>query len=242
MSTYQSVFKRYEKKYMLNEEQYRHLLKRAAGKVKEDKFKQSRINTIYFDTPDYHLISASLEKPLYKEKLRLRSYGTPHGHDQVFVELKKKFQGVVYKRRTVMSLEEAVEYLYHRKPARNASQITQEIDWFLKFYGEIGPAMYISYERLALSGIEDPGLRITFDQDILWRQDELDLSMAPWGRSLLAPGQRLMEIKIAGAMPLWLAHILDELAIYPSSFSKYGKAYLTSSAGQILNKGGKIIA
>lgn len=242
MSTYQSVFKRYEKKYILNEEQYRHLLQKAAGKVKEDKFKQSMINTIYFDTPDYHLISASLEKPLYKEKLRLRSYGIPYGRDQVFVELKKKFQGVVYKRRTVMPLDEAVDYLYHRKPARSTSQITKEIDWFLKFYGEIGPAMYISYDRLALSGVENLGLRMTFDQDILWRQEQLDLSRGPWGRPLLAPGQRLMEIKIAGAMPLWLAHILDELAIYPSSFSKYGKAYLNSSAGQILSKGGKIIA
>lgn len=226
MSQYQCTFKRYEMKYLLNEEKYKQLYERLQDKLKVDKFGETTICNIYFDTPDYRLIRTSLEKPVYKEKLRLRSYNTPSQDDTVFVEIKKKYKGIVYKRREKMTLEQANNYLYNGSPAPKSSQIMNEINWFLKFYSSLEPKMYISYDRVAMYGIEDDQVRVTFDRNILWREEDLNLESGTWGTPILEKGQRLMEIKIPGAMPLWLSHILTELEIYPSSFSKYGKAYL----------------
>ena len=228
MKQYQDIFKRYEKKYLLNPDQYKRLKQRLEGKLEPDRFGKSTISNIYFDTPDHCLIQRSLEKPVYKEKLRLRSYGTPGMSDTVFVELKKKYKSIVYKRRVDMSLKEAVHYLYDLKPYEKPSQITKEIDWFLSYYEGISPAMFISYDRTALYSIEDPNLRITFDRNILWREEDLKLDYGVWGDSLLEQGQRVMEIKIPDAMPLWLSHILDDLQIYPTSLSKYGRGYQES--------------
>ncbi len=226
MNQNQYTFKRYEMKYLLSEKKYDLLRRKLEGELIEDSYGKTTICNIYFDTPDQRLIRTSLEKPIYKEKLRLRSYGTPEKGDNVFIELKKKYKGVVYKRREKMDLLSAERYLYEGKPANKDSQIIKEIDWFLKTYKNITPAMYISYERIALYGAEDKELRVTFDSNILWRKEELRLSSGIWGTPILKEGQRLMEIKIPGAMPLWLSHILAELEIYPVSFSKYGRGYL----------------
>ncbi len=222
----QDVFQRYEKKYLLSESQYRHIRRRLEDyRMVPDQYGKSTICNIYFDTPDHRLIRRSLEKPVYKEKLRLRSYGVPAADDAVFVELKKKYKGVVYKRRAELSLRDAAAYLYDRRPAPASTQILREIDWFLDFYSSLGPAMAISYDRIALACAEKPGLRVTFDKNILWRDDRLFLDEGIGGNALLEPGQRLMELKIPGAMPLWLADILDEAAAFPTSYSKYGAAY-----------------
>lgn len=225
MSQYQDVFERYEKKYLLSEEQYEAFRWRLKGHMTVDDYGKTDICNIYFDTPDYRLIRTSLEKPVYKEKLRLRSYGVPDEDGEVFIELKKKYKGVVYKRRVDMTLKEAKHYLYKRKPAEQSTQIIREVDWFLDYYRTIEPEMYISYERIALYGNKDPNLRVTFDANITWRKEALSLEQGIWGNALLNQGQRLLEIKIPGAMPLWLSAILDELEIYPVSFSKYGRAY-----------------
>lgn len=225
MSQFQGTFKRYEKKYLLSETKYRLLRQRIQDMLSVDAYGKTTICNIYFDTPNYSLVRASLEKPVYKEKLRLRSYGTPKDGDTVFVELKKKYKGVVYKRREKFQLSQAESYLYDKKPAAQDSQIIREIDWFLRFYKDLVPAMYIAYDRVAMYSSEDSGLRVTFDSNILWRESNLWLETGNWGSQLLPPGHRLMEIKIPGAMPLWLAHILDELEIYPVSFSKYGRGY-----------------
>ncbi len=124
-----------------------------------------------------------------------------------------------------MTLNEAKNYLYEKQPIKKSSQIVKEIDWFLSYYKRIEPEMYISYERIALYGNENPNLRVTFDKNILWRKSSLYLEKGIWGNALLESGQRLLEIKIPGAMPMWMADILDELNIYPISFSKYGRAY-----------------
>ncbi len=238
MGQYQGTFKRYEKKYLVNMEQYRQLLQRSQNRLMADEYGETTICNIYFDTPDRRLIRASLEKPVYKEKLRLRSYGTPSSQDMVFVELKKKYKEVVYKRRVQMDLESAEHYLYDHAPAVRPSQITKEIDWFLNFYHDLQPAMYISYERTALYGLEDSKLRITFDRNILYRQEELWLECGVWGNLILEEGYRLMEIKIPGAIPLWLTRILNELMIYPASFSKYGRGYRHSQLyHQAISKG-----
>lgn len=225
MSQYQGTFKRYEKKYLLSEKTYRLLRGRLEDYMVIDHFGKTTICNIYFDTPNHQLICSSLEKPVYKEKLRLRSYGTPAEGTPVFVELKKKYKGVVYKRREKMELTESEHYLYDNLPVPRTSQIVREINWFLNFYKNLRPAMYISYSRIAMYGSDDPELRITFDSDILWREEELYLEAGVWGSPLLEKGQRLMEIKSAGSMPLWLSRILGELDIYPVSFSKYGRGY-----------------
>jgi hypothetical protein len=225
MSGFQGTFKRYEKKYLLNEIQYKLLRQRLQDYLNVDQYGKVTICNIYFDTPNHLLIRTSMEKPVYKEKLRLRSYGTPTENDRVFIELKKKYKGVVYKRREKLDLASAEQYLYDSEPLDYESQITKEIDWFIQFYKEIKPAMYISYNRVAMYGVEDQDLRITFDSNILWRIEELWLECGVWGNPLLEKGARLMEIKMPGTMPIWLSHILDDLKIYPTSFSKYGRGY-----------------
>ena len=233
MEQYQGTFKRYEKKYLLSEIKYKMLSDKLKGRLKADEFGKVTICNIYFDTPDNRLIRNSIEKPVYKEKLRLRSYGVPSENDGVFIELKKKYKGVVYKRREKMELTKAEHYLYEDMPINKSTQIAKEIDWFIKFYNGLEPAMYISYERIALFSEEEPGLRITFDSNILWREEALLLTSGIFGTPILEKGQRLMEIKIPGTMPIWLAHILDELEIYPISFSKYGRGYEQS---QLINR------
>ena len=239
MDDFQMTFKRYEIKYLLDEKTYLELRKRLEGKMVVDQYGEKTVCNIYFDTPDSRLIRTSLEKPVYKEKLRLRSYGTPERNSTVFVELKKKYKGVVYKRREDMVLSEAEAYLYQGWKPGFSSQVLREIDWFLKYYGQITPAMYISYERIAMNEVKDSGLRVTFDTNILWRKEELNLKEGSWGNPILEPGERLMEIKIAGAMPLWLGEILDKLYIYPVSFSKYGRAYQDQIKQEMKNRGGK---
>jgi hypothetical protein len=222
-----SIFKRYEKKYLINGEQYDALTRMTADLFSPDEFGRSVIMNIYFDTPNSMLIRRSLEKPVYKEKLRLRTYGVPNDDSNAFVEIKKKFKKVVYKRRVKMKYTEAYDYLINGAPAPKTTQITNEIDWFMKYYGDVRPAMVISYERTAMFSKENKDLRITYDNNILWRKEDLDLRRGAYGEPLLPEGHYLMEIKIPGAMPVWLAEMLDELKIYPTSFSKYGMAYIT---------------
>ena len=229
----QEVFKRYEKKYMLNKEQYQMLLSRILPRLLPDEYGNYTICNIYFDTPDYALIRTSLEKPIYKEKLRLRSYGIPASSDTVFVEMKKKFRGVVYKRRVAMSLEKANGYLYQGIHPEVSGQIMQELNWFTERYSLL-PAVYLAYDRVAYSSREDPGLRVTFDTGIRYRENQLTLEQGDSGNLLLPEHNVLMEIKIPGVMPLWLAHTLSDLSVYPTSFSKYGTYYMQKAAGNTL--------
>lgn len=228
MKEYQDVFKRYEKKYLLDGGTFRELFTRLQEYMKPDRYGNTTVCNIYYDTPDHRLIRTSLEKPVYKEKLRLRSYGVPQKDAAVFVELKKKYKGVVYKRRIGMPLQEAERFLNCGESAGRKTQIEKEIGWVLGYYPRLTPAMFLSYDRIAAICAENPNLRITFDSRILWREDALDLSAGAWGRQLLQPGQRIMEVKIPGSMPLWLARLLDEYQVYPASYSKYGNAYLAS--------------
>lgn len=226
------VFERHEKKYRLTEEQYLLLTERLAEYMKGDQYGKHTICSLYFDTDDYLLIMRSIEKPKYKEKLRLRSYGMPTPDSTVFLELKKKLDGVTYKRRIPLTLAEAERYLKDRQPPENSGQILEEIDWFIKLY-KTSPKVLLFYERIALYGIEDEGLRITFDSDIRFRTENLDFVHGDSGTPLLECGERIMEIKTAGAFPVWLSRLLAELNIYPTSFSKYGTAYHMLKGGLI---------
>lgn len=225
MGAVQEIFKRVEKKYIVTDKQADELIKRMKGKMEADQYGLTTICNIYYDTPDHQLIRTSMEKPVYKEKLRIRSYGIPDKDSKVFVELKKKYKGVVYKRRVDMSLIDSYEFVnFGVAPGKNL-QIEKEIMYFLKFYRDVGPAMYLSYDRIAFAGVGNPDLRITFDGNITYREEETRLEKGVWGEKLLDEHTRIMEIKIPGSMPMWLSGLLDELKIYPGSFSKYGEAY-----------------
>jgi len=226
MNAFQDVFKRYEKKYLITQQQYNELAKVLAPRMARDRFAESTISNIYYDTPDFCLVRRSLEQPAYKEKLRLRTYKTPSADTEAFVELIKKYDHIVYKRRIAMTYGNALAYL-GGAPAPEDSQIARESGWFLQFYQGIRPAMCIFYDRLALFDREQPALRMTFDTRIRWRANQLDLSLGTQGEPLLQPGTCLLEIKIPNAMPLWLAHTLSEIGIFPTHFSKYGRAYQT---------------
>ena len=220
----QTYFQRYEKKYMLTVPQQQFLLKEMAPCMERDRYGAYTICNIYYDTPDWRLIRASLEKPVYKEKLRVRSYGTPAENGTVFVELKKKFDGVVYKRRVTTEARQVNPFLAGALPADRFGQIGREILWAQSFY-RTESKVFIGYNRLAFAGREDPELRVTFDTGLRWRDTALDLRQGNYGAPLLPPGQMLMEIKIPGVCPLWLSHLLSEAEVRPTSFSKYGTCY-----------------
>ena len=218
------TFKRYEKKYLLSARKFELLWERLREHLVPDLFFQSTVCSIYYDSDDFSLIRHSLDRPVYKEKLRLRSYNVPKPDGAVFVELKKKFRGVVYKRRVQMSAAAAESYLAGQTRPDEDGQILREIDYFLHTH-PVSPKVYIACEREAWVDREEPELRITFDRNLRWRDTDLHLTAGSEGAPLLDEGEVLMEIKIPGAAPLWLAHLLSELEIFPTSFSKYGTCY-----------------
>ena len=257
MQNYQAVFKRKEIKYLLSREKRNALLPILEACMEPDAFAHSSISNLYYDTPDFRMVRRSLEKPMYKEKLRLRSYGMPENTSTVFPEIKKKAMGIVYKRRISLPYQEAVSFLSGQQIASTDTcdgttqqiastdtcngmtqqiastdmcdgttrQILHELDWMLASYENLSPRVFLSYERDSYKGVSDPSLRLTLDQDILFRTDRLDLREGAFGEAILLPDQTLMEVKISNAAPLWLAQALSEIGIFPVSFSKYGRAY-----------------
>ena len=228
------TFKRFEKKYLLSARQFELLWERMREHLIPDQFHRSTVCSIYYDSDDFSLIRHSLEQPVYKEKLRLRSYNVPGPDDTVFVELKKKYRGVVYKRRVQMSAADAEAYLAGQSRPDEDGQILREIDFFLQT-NDVSPKAFIACDREAWVDREEPELRITFDRDLRWRDTELSLCAGSGGEALLPNGEVLMEIKIPNAAPLWLAHLLSELEVFPTSFSKYGTCYRTALLEKYFN-------
>ena len=223
MGAVNTVFKRYEKKYHLTQEQYQRFRQLIEPYMQVDEYGKSTICNIYYDTESFDLIRASIEKPVYKEKLRLRSYGVPQASDNVFLEIKKKYRGIVYKRRIVMPLEQAQKGIRSRN-IPDDSQIGREINYFLKHY-DLMPRLFLAYDRIAMYGKENENLRMTFDFAIRSREDTLDLSEGDSGELYFDGDDVLLEIKAEKAYPLWLVRALEECNIYPESFSKYGNIY-----------------
>ena len=224
--SYTNVFKRYELKYLLTPAQRDAVLSGIAPYMQLDRYGRTTIRNIYFDTADFRLIRRSIEKPAYKEKLRVRSYRLVGSDDTVFVELKKKYDGVVYKRRIALPESVATDWLMGRTKSPCDTQISREIDYFMSFYGSLRPTMFLSYEREAFYERAGGDFRVTFDDNILCRRTDLSLRCPPSGHSILPPDRVLMEIKCSGAIPLWMVKILSAERIYKTSFSKYGKAYI----------------
>ena len=223
----QTVFKRYEYKYMLTPEQKAEVLKAIEPYMKLDKYGRTTIRNIYYDTDTYLLIRRSIEKPTYKEKLRIRSYGSATEDSKVFVELKKKYKSVVYKRRVSLPCNEAMDWIARKNHCHKHNQICDEIDYFIDYYKTLHPTVFLSYEREAYFTKEPSDFRVTFDENILVRQDELDLTSEAYGTPILPEGKIMMEIKCSGGMPLWMTEVLSREKIFKTSFSKYGTAYRT---------------
>lgn len=219
------VFQRYEIKYLLTRRQKEIILAAMEPYMEIDAYGRSTIRNIYYDTDNYRLVRKSLEQPVYKEKLRVRSYSAAKPEDNVFVELKKKYDGVVYKRRIHIPEKAAGDYLAGKRAAPEKSQISEEIDYFLQFYQTLAPKVFLSYEREAYYTREPGDFRVTFDENILWRETDLSLGKGIYGAPILEPGQTLMEIKTPGNIPLWMVKVLSEEKIRKTSFSKYGNAY-----------------
>lgn len=218
------IFKRVEKKYLIDKSKKDKLLEDISQYLIPDAHGKSTVCSLYLDTPDHLLIRNSIEAKCYKEKLRVRCYGVPKSDDKVFLEIKKKYKGVVYKRRVAMTLSHAKKYLLDgTRPTE--SQIMNEIDYAMSFYNFPSPSMLIAYEREAYYVKDAPNVRITFDYNVRYRTDDLLLEHGNSGQHILDDGIFILEIKTDGAAPLWLAHALSDLQILPHSFSKYGVSY-----------------
>lgn len=246
MASYADVFKRTEMKYLLSSDQRRMIERVIAQRMLLGEFGESDIKSLYYDTPDFALIERSLDKPLYKEKLRLRVYGSPTPLGPAFVELKKKFDGVVYKRRVSLSLAAArvflegmpyeaaccafplIDHEAHRQSLSARSlQIGHEIEFMIARYGNLEPTLLTSCDRIAYADPEDEELRITFDADLAFAMGVSDLLAKYDAIPLLDPGYSVMEVKNAGPLPFWLVRALNEAQARPRSFSKCGHAYMS---------------
>ena len=236
---YQAVFKRYEIKYMVTAEQKERILRAMEPHMEMDKYGRSTVRNIYFDTDDFVLARHSIAKPDFKEKLRIRSYTKAGSDSTVFVELKRKYDGVVYKRRLGMPEADAMKWMAGSndpsildEAAAESAQVAREIGYFRDMYKGLKPALYLSYDREAYrmrkgasSAEGGREFRVTFDSNILCRESDLSLTSEAYGTSMLEDGMYLMELKCPGAIPLWMTGILSEEHIYKTSFSKYGTAY-----------------
>ena len=228
-----AVMKRYELKYLLNAAQTAFLTERLKNRMALDQYGRTSVASLYYDTPDFRLIRASMEKPAFKEKIRLRSYGLATPRSAVYLELKRKAGGIVYKRRVQSTVAGADAFFTGGAALCDDGQIAREITYFRDYYGALSPACLIVCDREAYY---EPGgdLRLTIDYNPRQRMERLSLTCSLEGRLLLPPGHTILEVKAQEAVPLWLAKILSEGQIYETGFSKYGEAFRQRllSAGQ----------
>ena len=220
----QSSFNRRENKYLVTAEQGAVLQRQLMQYMKIDRQGEYLVQNLYYDTDDWDVIRESIEKPLYKEKLRLRFYGQKTNESRGFLELKKKFKGITYKRRIDFPLCELERRGIREIVLSIDSQISREIGFFLQRKA-VSEKVYIAYTRIAYNGIDDGDLRITFDKDVFFRLINSDNYNSGDNRQILKSNQMIMEIKTAGAMPLWLTKALSENNIFPVPFSKFGTCY-----------------
>lgn len=218
-----AVFERYELKYRLNAEQMAAFRKDLDEYMHLDKYGLTTIQSVYYDTDTDLLIRTSMEKPVFKEKIRLRSYGLAKENGRVFLELKRKCEGLVYKRR-IATTEAEAEAFFERKGGIGQGQIDREITYFRDLYKTLSPAMVILYDRLAYFQ-DGTDVRVTFDCNPRYRTTDLNLHTSLEGIPLLPEGDAIMEIKILDGMPLWLIRLMKKHGVKRYSFSKYGEAY-----------------
>lgn len=227
-----TIFNRYERKYILTKPQRDDMIEFLKNHLDFDPYSNNgkgyRVLNIYYDTHDYSIIRNSLAKPAYKEKLRLRSYQiNPKPEDPVFLEIKKKFEGRINKRRLDMTYQNTLNYLHSNQVPNlkdySSQQIFSEIDYFIKIH-QAKPGAFISYQRVAFDS-KNQDLRVTFDNQMLFRTKDISLDKDGGLPILLDASYSLMEVKSQDNFPYWLASKLSEYELYSQSFSKYGTAY-----------------
>lgn len=225
MEKYQNVFKRVEKKYILSIKKYNELMELLDGKLDDNEYPNSTILNLYFDTDNNDLAIKSIQKPVFKEKIRLRSYNIPNENSTLFLEVKRKYKGVIGKRRIGMSVPQYLDYLQGKKIENiKDKQIFDEIDYTIKKYN-VYPKMMVAYDRVAYYLRENHNIRLTVDFNLRSRTEDLDLTLGDAGKRFFKEDLCILEIKSCEAIPLWLVKILNGLNIYPTSFSKYGEIY-----------------
>ena len=219
-----TVMKRYEMKFILSKEQLVFLKDALKDHMVVDQYGKTSIASIYYDTPDYRLIRASIEKPSYKEKIRLRSYGLIKNGKPAYLELKRKCEGIVYKRRVETSEQEVAKFLSYETDEISEGQIAKEMVYFRNLYKTLEPKIMIAYDRTSYKEIVGD-IRLTIDENPRYRAYDLDLHTSMDGTPLLGLGEAILEIKVQQEMPLWLTDILSKGKIYKTTFSKVGTAY-----------------
>ena len=216
-----TIIDRFEIKYLLNKCDYNLLINKINDYLVKDKYFKETIYNIYFDSDDYYLINRSLEKPIYKEKIRMRSYDKTNDYTNIFLEIKKKYIKNSNKRRVVISYKDYLDYINYGIIPKCDKQIMNEIDYYFKRY-KLKPKIKILYDRLAYSLKGDDTFRITFDTNIRYSNENMDFNNDD---NTLFMSDYIMEIKTFSGIPLWLNKILNSLNIYPTSYSKVGKIY-----------------
>ena len=220
-------------KYILSKEQLFFLRQSLCGHMEVDQYGKTSIASVYYDTPDYRIIRASIEKPTFKEKIRLRSYGLAKNNGRVYLEIKRKSEGIVYKRRVETTEETANLFLNNKIETIGSNQIAKELSYFRNFYGKLEPKIMIAYDRTSYAEI-DGDIRLTIDENPRYRAFDLNLHTSMDGEHLLPVGSAILEIKVQQEMPLWLVEILSKGKIYKSSFSKVGEAYKKICAKRVM--------
>jgi len=230
----QLTFKRYEYKYLVTRTQAEAVTASMLEYMTPDQYDTYWIQNLYYDTPNWDVITKSMEKPLYKEKLRLRCYGMPDEASNIFLELKKKYAGEVNKRRVALQLSSLSQPM-REVLADEESQIARELAFYLHT-NPVEARMFISFLRTAYSGIEDDGLRVTFDSGIRYRHDNLDFFHPEDGHVVLDEDYQVLEIKTPFGIPLWLSRLLSHNLIYKTSYSKYGTCFSDSMSSLVHRK------
>lgn len=220
------VFERKETKYLFTQQQFEGFFEELQHYMSVDEYGLHTIRSLYYDTDTYKFIQHSMDKPKYKEKFRIRSYGTPNANSTIFLEIKKKVKGIVYKRRLPLAYQDYLVWVETGQfpEELKKTQIGQEIAWLFLKNPDLSPKVLISYDRLSLFCEDDEDFRVTFDQNICYQAE--DVRVAASRGDLVAPELGvLMEVKAMGAYPLWFVELLTKYHAQKGSFSKYAQTY-----------------
>ena len=175
------------------------------------------------------MIQDSIARKGGREKLRMRTYAEQPTDDcQVFLEIKKKSEEVGFKYRLVSNPVSVVNFIENGLADATISddRVKAEVEALQERYLDLKPKMVIGYDRYSMKGLEDKKVRVTVDSNIRYRDYDVELTSGRYGWPLLEDGKVIMEIKVPGQYPQWMADILNKFGLIDQSFSKYGKAYL----------------
>lgn len=221
------IFSRRELKFLLPFETYKALANDMMPYMRYDKFGDGfgryNIVSLYFDTPQKTIYYETRNKLLFRQKLRLRVYDEADLNSTAFLEVKQKFKNVVNKRRTLVPLQSAYDYIYQNQSIADQvsnPQILKEIDHFKQLYN-LHPEIVVSYDRQAFHGLYDPDLRVTYDYNLLCRNDDLHIENGPQGENFVDPNLVVMEVKITNSVPLWLTELLSDYGLQKQGVSKF---------------------